>query len=1087
MNFRIAVLLVVAVVLLSVTPTCLAQFNGSITGTVQDLSGAVIPQARVTLTNTATQISSITTSDEHGAYRFISLGPAVYQLSAGAAGFSTSNISVTLDARQTQNVPLVLIVGGVNSTVQVDSQAPLLDTAETRNELTLPSVALSQLPVPGHNAISLVTYAPGVVGIGAIGNQTTGSAGDNFAPESQVAASANGRSSVGNLYVVDDLDVTSGIRPGVLNVVPNADTIQEATVQVNTYDVDYGRSSSMEVILSTKPGTDKFHGRISDYFTNQHLSAGTEFVKTLKPYHSNDISGSFGGPLIPHHQAFFYFAYQTLRSTTTTGNSSTTYEDPAFVAFAKANYPNSLGTSFLTKYGPTLATTTGVSKTAAQVFPTTCGTPATDNLPCSTPVLDSGVFNATNARNGSQYYGRLDQYFKHDRIYGSVYFTPLSTSTANIRPAFSTTSAYNSTAIQVNETHTFTSNLLNQAAFGYVRIEGNAPQTGMFSIPVATITGQAAGFGASAANTNYIQDNFRWRDVVLRSWRNHSFKFGYEGWMGEDIARFQGVYSQPTFAYTNLINFVSDNPYTETGFSYNPFTGQPQLANYGYQSTTSGAFFEDSWKAGHHITFNYGLRWDNFGNPAPQAGTPFANFHFGAGSTPQQQVANGGMVQTPYFFDHAISDVWSPRAAVAWDPTGKGKLTIKGGFGLFRDWPTLGVTAQRLSSNPPDYVVPVFYSGTATPPVLTTGTSNTFPFGFTYPTLPPYTVDAHGGITGLQITVGGIDPAIKSPISYIYSASIEAQLPLRLVGSIGYSGQHSDNLLTGSGGQTTVSWGEDVNRFAGDLVINNGTLTRLNHSFGTLNYIYNGAYSNYNGMTVAVRGRFAGHGFVSASYNYSHSADDSQVYPVAFGISQYYGPSVWDTPQRFSLLVDYDIPGITGNAFAKVLTHGWSISGTTNLQSGNPYVVSTSASFQPTRNTAGVITGLSPTSGDYNADGVNLDYPNVNSYSYNTNRQAYLNTGTITVSQFSQSALGTEGNETYGRFRNPGYADTDLGLRKNTTLHDNIALEFRVDAFNAFNRPNLGAVTADLSNASFGKSTSQINSRFLQLGAVVSF
>lgn len=817
-----------------------------------------------------------------------------------------------------------------------------------------------------------MTYAPGVVGIGATGNQTTGSAGDNYAPENQVNASANGRSSVGNLYIVDGLDVTSGLRPGVLNVVPNADTLQEVTVQTNTFDVDYGRASSLEVIMSTKPGTEKFHGRVSDYYTSQRLSAGTEFVKTLKPYHSNDVSVSVGGPLIPHHQAFFYFAYQTLRSTTTTGASSTTYEDPAFVTFAKSAYPGTFGTNFLTQFAPTGATTSGVSRTAAQLFPTTCGTAASRFLPCGTPVIDTGVFNATNIRNGSQYYGRVDKNFSKDRFYGSVYFTPLSTSTANIRPVFNTSSGYNSVGIQVNEGHTFSSNTLNEAAFGFLRIEGNAPQVGKFSIPVVSITGQAAGFGAGSANTNYIQRSYRGRDTLLHSWKTHSFKFGYESWYGEDIGLFQGVNSQPTFAYTNILNFVSDVPYTETGLSFNPLNGQPQLANFGYESSTVGAFFEDSWKLRKNVTLNYGIRWDNFGNPNGEGGTPFANFYLGAGTSNNDKIANGGMVQTPHFYSRSLANIWSPRAGISWDPASTGRFTIKGGFGFYRDWPTLAITDQRLKSNPPNYVVPVFYSGTANAPLLTTGTSDTFPYGYKYPTFPGTQLDSHGGLVGLQITVGGVDPALKSPISYIYTGSVDAELPFHLVGTAGYSGSHSNNLLTGSGQQTTIGWGEDVNRFNGDLIVNNGTLTRLNHSFGTLNYIYNGAYANYSALLTGVRGRFAGRsGFFSVNYTYSHSSDDSQVYPTAFGIERYYGPSVWDFRKRLSVLANYAIPGLSnGSAFARVLTKGWEISGTTNLQSGSPYVVYSGAAFQPTRNAAGVINGLSAASGDYNADGV---------------------------------------------------------------------------------------------------------------------
>src|SRR5581483_5775005 len=187
--------------------------------------------------------------------------------------------------------------------------------------------------------------------------------------ETQVDTSANGQGAVGNMYIVDGLDVTSAIRPGVLNLTPNPDSIQEVSVQTNTFSVEYGRASSVQMSMTTKSGTDSFHGTASDYFTNQKLFAATEFLHNYSPYHSNNMSGTIGGPIIPHHQFFFFFAIEPLRASTSTGNSVQTYEDAAFTAFAKQNFPNTLGTKILTSYAPSNATTSGVLQTAAQAFP----------------------------------------------------------------------------------------------------------------------------------------------------------------------------------------------------------------------------------------------------------------------------------------------------------------------------------------------------------------------------------------------------------------------------------------------------------------------------------------------------------------------------------------------------------------------------------------------------------------------------------------------------------------------------------------------------------------------------------------------
>ena len=154
--------------------------------------------------------------------------------------------------------------------------------------------------------ISLVTLAPGVTGTGVTSNGSPGSGRDNYSTETQVDASANGQGAVGNMYIVDGLDVSSSIRPGVLNLTPNPDSIQEATVQTNTYNVDYGRSSSIQMTMTTKSGTSHYHGNASDYFTYQKFLAATEFTHKYNPFHSNNISASIGGPIIPHHEAGFF-------------------------------------------------------------------------------------------------------------------------------------------------------------------------------------------------------------------------------------------------------------------------------------------------------------------------------------------------------------------------------------------------------------------------------------------------------------------------------------------------------------------------------------------------------------------------------------------------------------------------------------------------------------------------------------------------------------------------------------------------------------------------------------------------------------
>ena len=1077
-------LFVVPVVLVA---SCWAQFSGSIQGTVSDPTGAVVANAKVQLKNTQTSVATTATSDAEGNYRFVSLAPGSYQITVDVSGFNTSTVAFTLETSQNLNVPVAMKVATASQTVEVTGQVPVLNTAETRTQMTLETAALTNLPLAGRNMISLVTLAPGVIGKGTVVGGSPGSGVDNFSTETQVEASANGAGSVGNMFMVDGLDVTSAIRPGVLNLTPNPDSVQEVSIQTNTFSVEYGRASSIQMAMTTKSGTDGLHGSASDYFTNQSLFAGTEFLHKYSPYHSNNISATIGGPIVPHHQFLFFFAVEPLRASTSTGNSVQTYEDPQFTAFAKQNFPNTLGTKILTSYAATNATTTAVSQTAATAFAGTCGTAATFNLPCSTPVLDSGIFNGTNYRNGTQFNTRIDKYFSKDRIYGNYYRTVLDTGGPAIRPAFAATNHFILGSWQFNETHTFSPTTVNEASFGYMRDEGIQPQTGLFSVPLINVTG-SLGFGNGFAAGDFIQHNYHWRDVLTHIRGSHTFKFGYEGWFGDDVEEFQGPHAQPTFQFNNLLDLAQDKPLNETGVAYNPITGKPVLWDWNAASKTFGLFVQDNWKIKSNLTLNYGVRFDDFGNPYSRStNTVFGNFILGQGATLADQVASGKVAVKNDIFTSA-QKAWSPRVGVSWDPNKKGDWVVRGGVGIFHNWVTPANAQEELRGNPPGPIYPTFTSTGTIQPLFVLGNSNVPPFGFTYPAVSGGALDSHGGIVGLQPGIGAIDPNLLTPVSYDVTGTLERKLARDTAVSVGYSGARGRELLSGGGQQFSVSYGVDINTYAGDLLQHNSTTpTRLLPSFGSIFYTQNDRQSRFDSLIVGIRTRFARSGFLNAYYTRSKSQDDVQVYPVATNPMQYYGPSIWDATNRLSLTASYTIPGLSGGrGFAGRVTSGWAASAVTILQSGYPFTVNTSASFQPVRDASGNITGISAASGDYNADGNNNDYPNVGNYTMLTGRQNYL-TGSIFKSNFTQPTLGTEGNEKWGQFRNPGFAETDLNLSKDTKITERLRMQLRFEFYNVFNRVNLGGISANLTSANFGKSTSQLNPRNLQIGAKIVF
>jgi Carboxypeptidase regulatory-like domain/TonB dependent receptor len=1118
-----------------ITATALAQFTAGVQGSVQDSGGASVPNATITLTNDDNQVTQTTNTDSSGVFRFASLGPGNYTVSATAPGFSQAKTQFSLTAGETRNVPLTVSVGSVSTNVTVTTRAPLLDTSDSRNQQTLGQTALENLPLAARNPTALLTLTPGVTGLGA-GTAT------NFNPENYVDASANGRGQNGNMYIVDGLDVTSSIRPGVVNLTPNVDSLAETTVQANTYSVDFGRASSLQTVMSTRSGTDQYHGFASEYYTYQGLQARGEFgvpqPNKLAPYHTNNLSFGVGGPIIPHHKFFFFVSYEPYLSLTSNGSSLQTYEDPAFVAFAKAALPDSPEVQLLTKYPASNASFRNVFQTAAQAFGAQnvaanagCGTPSTDNIPCGTAVFDQGNFNSSSYNNSKQYNIRIDKYLEKDRIYGLFYRDTISTGGPSVRPAFNTTNHYYTFSLQGNETHDFSPNTLNEAFFGYNRIEGFAPSSGLFTVPVVNVTGLGVNFGDGFALGDYIQHSYHWRDVLTHIKGAHTFKVGYEGWHGDDIALFAGAYGQPTLNYTNMIDLINNTPYSETGLAYNPVSGKPGNENYGFQETTGGVFFEDTWKATQKLTLNYGIRYDNFGNPYVKLpGTVLANFHLGTGATFADQVANGHMQQQSHVFSNDLNWNFSPRAGFAYDPFGSARWVLRGGIGLYHDYFTLGNAENGLKGNPPGPIVPTFFNnGSTAPPVFGYGTQNKYPFGFPYPAFQGRPLDAKGGIVGSQISVGGTDVSLKASDTVNWSLTVEHQITPDMVASVGYVGSHSGNLIAGGGNQGATSYGNDVNAFTGDLIQNpnfsgagaytgSGVQTRSNTSFGAITYAFNGAIANYQAVIVAVKGRFAQRGFVTASYTHGKAMDNWQNYPVAFPYNQFYAPSPWDVPNRFSLGTSYLLPGDhLPNGIERRVLGGWTLSGLVVLQSGYPFTVYTGAplAISTTASDGAPLTSVNyaaesaaghlvfaPGSGDFNADGNNNDYPNVTSRQQKHDRKDFqvgqgifptCPGGVLPCGQFTLPAVGQEGNETPNGFRNPGYADTDFTVKKVTAITERVNLELRIDFFNLFNRVNLvssgngGGLDTNLQDGGFGQVTATLPPRNMLLGARINF
>jgi hypothetical protein len=368
--------------------------------------------------------------------------------------------------------------------------------------------------------------------------------------------------------------------------------------------------------------------------------------------------------------------------------------------------------------------------------------------------------------------------------------------------------------------------------------------------------------------------------------------------------------------------------------------------------------------------------------------------------------------------------------------------------------------------------------------VYALGTPNT-PYNFPLPTGFLGGLDDKNGLLFAKANVSFTDPHIRTTYSYNWFLGVQ-----RSFGSWVFEANY-----IGSSAHKLYSTHLDVNRYAGDIIQHNGVLTRLNTSFGPMAYTRNLFNSIYSGGTISAKKRF-GHGitfdtaytvgratdggFVGGNGNESFSmiADITNLKPE-------YGLSSFDITQRLSMHFVWDLPRAGGPGLVRAIFNNWQLSGITVLQGGTPFAVNCTQPFIAVRNSAGVITGNSGC--DFNADGNNYDYPDMPSFGRSLSgleRSDYIR-GIFKTSDFPKPALGQQGNLGRSEYRNPGYADTDLVLARNEkfkALGESTLVQFRVEMFNAFNRVNLGSVTADMASPLFGRSTSAYPARSVQLG-----
>ena len=1102
-----------------------AQFRSAIEGSVSDATGAVIPGVEVILTNVDTGVAQKTAGSDKGDFRFSSLPPGNYRLTARKEGFvRVTQENVVLLASEVRTVPLMMKLGQVKTEITVTTAPPPVQMSEAKVASDISGDEVRALPLPGRNVLNMIMQTPGVTGIG----MASGNAIDNdiFALVGNPSVNANGNRGSANGFFVDNAAVNSNPDPGVYNLTPNQESIQEFHVAVNDYSAEYGEHAGMIVQAVTRSGSNHFHGSLFEAHTDNAITSRNVFQNsaTSNPDHvvptfrHNEFGGSIGGP-IQKDKTFFFVSWDQLRAASPF-TASTNTETPELVNFMKTNLPNNLSTSLLTKYPVVIPRGTGtltnvrtVAQEMANNYPASspfsqCNGTGPLGMPCTMPLYGTTFYSVAPLNTGLQWNARGDRYWRDakDRVYVNSYHKTQHSEPFRVRPEFAATVDPISTFVNLNWTHSISGTTINEAAVGFIR-NGSGGACNHCEVPPIG-AGALPGLGNGFSPAVFVQNDYHWRDLVSMTRGKHTLKAGADIFRDQENDLFSGSQQRPGYGFADVFDFANggvvkqingtpipfaqQTTFTQGTINFDSRTGGPTFQDLGYRTTTYGFFGQDDWKVKSNLSVNLGLRWDFSSNPRETHGR-LANIVMGSGSTFQERVANASILPTPdgaLLTTHRIG-YFAPRVGFAWDPTHKGKLSIRGGFGVFFDrWPNI-VWSDATRFNPPYEAG--FTATTNDPngpqPIYGLCQLSQTPFNCPSPVPPHVGVNARGGpinaLTGgvLKAGLGGVAPDLKYAYSENRFLGVQYAISPNWILEADYLGDLGIHLYTSI----------NRNRFAGDRQLNGGVVTRLNSFFTGMNYTDNSGWSNYNGATFVLR-KTPSHGYYyQVSYTIGKTLslsdapgpgrDSSVVADIAdaYNIGAQRGLAAFDIPKDLSFNFVWEVPGHRFNdRWLNGLAHGWQLTGLGTIESGYPATVTSGG--------VGVVN-------DYNGDGSGPDRPNAlagNSIG-NVSRSTYM-TGALNKANFAIPTPGTEGTLGRNTFRGPGYANTNLSVIKNNHIpwfvgKEGARLQIRAEIYNLFNRVNLDSRTWDtgLISNTFGQVRGVFYPRTLQANLRIEF
>ena len=1042
--------------------TALAQSpTGEIAGVVKDPSGAVVPNAKITIVNQNTGERKSSATNVSGEFVAPLLPVGVYTVSAGMPGFRTAERrDLTLSALQNLRVDFSLEVGEATQTVEVVAQTPQVDTRSAVHGMLVDGRRLRDLALNGRNPLDLVRLIPGV-------NSVSTTIRPDFG---QQTMRLNGGRQTGVNILLDGGSLAYFHRGQGLGL-PPPDALQEFKVATVGTPAEYGRGAAV-VSGVTRFGTNEFHGSAWEFLRNDAVDARSFFTSKVSKLRFHQFGVTAGGPvLIPklyqgRNRSFWFFSYQGLRIRE---DQLSTSAIPATPEEVRGDFSRVAG---------------GVRDPLSQQLFPGGQIPQSRFDPVATRVLQQYnppsnrpnggyVVQAGRPTAGNQYLGRFDQVVTQSNRLNLRYFID-NNAGANNFPEGTTFPGYspfqNMLRMQtatVEDTHTFTPALLNTLRATYTRFnyrENNtARQTlvelggtdfshagGPPTLPRLLISGRftlSPGRDRQRLSDNLVMsENLTW----LQS--KHQWKFGV------DVERNRFLYrdnnntgAEFRFDGTQSRDAVAD---FLLGRAHSMQQASPLDSDQRY--TVIGLFAQDAWKIHARVTLSLGLRYEQFPAWKERYGK-LTSFVEGARSSRFPSAPLGlvfpGDAAYPYRDDR--NNV-SPRVGIAWDVFGQGRTSVRTSFGMFYEPLTAEMAGGVLAPQPFGLVVNRDVTQLSSP---YRDTTNPFPF----------TVDPSNARFVLPVSIPkSYSPDVRIPYAMSYNFGVQQQLGENYMVEVSY---------VGSAGHRLPQLRElNVARLTANATTANTNARRIYApNYTSIGQLYTIGNSIYNSLQAQLQKRF-GRGFtLNSSFTWAKAIDDWTWNAFAQLSQQAYQNPLDRRAERARIDSDmrvrwatsflYELPLLRGTQWYSRLLGGWELRVMMITSTGTPFTV---------------VTGR-----DNSLSGVNNDRPDVvgdwrlpGGRARNDLITRYFNTAA-----FRANAPLTFGNSGRNIISAPGSLNLDSSLSKSFRLTEAHRLQLRFDAFNLPNRPNFNGPNATLTSPAFGRIQGAGSGRILQVSA----